>query len=93
MEMSVARFKPLWSGWMSGAARPPVWPLTGLSDAQSCSNYFQVSPHAEEIIIINLRSGGGIKYLSASRTVTIEQGSQTERGGQHENVKIVKRKK
>lgn len=36
MEVSVARFKPLWSGWMSGAARPP------LSDAQCCSNYFQV---------------------------------------------------
>lgn len=40
MEMSVARFKPLWSGWMSGAA----WPsLAGLSDARCCSNYFQVS--------------------------------------------------
>lgn len=35
-----------------------------------------IPPHAEEIIIINLRSGRGIRYLSASRTVTIKEGSQ-----------------
>lgn len=52
------------------------------SRAFRCSVLFKlfpkspIPPHAEEIIIINLRSGRGIRYLSASRTGTIEEGSQ-----------------
>ena len=47
-----------------------------------CSVWFKLfpfPPHAEEIIIINLRSGQGIKNLSAS--VTIKEGFQWWRGG------------
>lgn len=41
----------------------------------------QIPLRAEEIVIINLRSGWGIKDLSASRTVTIKEGPRDREGG------------
>lgn len=81
--MSVAQFKPLWSGWMSGAARPAgsrLWGFKMLSLVHSPTGCRRNN---------NQRCGRGIEYLSSSSTVTIKGGpSDAGWGDHHEKNKI-----
>lgn len=90
MEVSVARFKPLWS---VGCREQHGLLFQMLSVVQTISKS-AISPHAEEIIIINLRSGRGIKYLSASKDSDDQRGVPvTERGVDMKCKKKIKKKK